>query len=265
MRILAIVGSPRRERGLSARVAAGVLAGAAAAGAQTEMMYLADEQPETCTGCGHRCFSELDCVQEPEATVRSAAIEAADGLLLCAPVYCWQVNGLTAALLDKVRLSTGPWRDAPQHGKPALGIAVAGGTGSGVFPALQSLYAWFCLWKYRPLPPVPVTRFNLDAVLADAEALGRALAGHAPRPYDSIGDLLTTYDALPELRYGRVDEFRWLAHTVVAGLQRRGAPEERLAPLRAALDQASALAAAGDALGAADRYVAAYRSGVEGW
>ena len=261
MRILAIVGSPRRERGLSARV----LGGASAAGAQTETMYLADEQPEPCSGCGHRCFAELDCVQEPEATARSAAIEAADGLLLCSPVYCWQPNGLTAALLDKVRLSTGPWRDAPQHGKPALGIAVAGGTGSGVFPALQSIYAWFCLWKYRPLPPVPVTRFNLDVVLAGAESLGRALVDAEQRPYGNIGELLTTYDALPELRYGRVDEFRWLAHTIVQGFERRGQADALVASLRKTLAEAEALAAAGDAVGAANHYVEAYWAGAMVW
>ncbi len=265
MKILAIVGSPRRDRGLSERVAARLLAGASGAGAQTETLYLSDEQPEFCRGCGHSCFAELDCIQEPEATERSAAIEAADALVLCAPVYCWQPNGLTAALFDKVRLSTGPWRDASQHGKPALGVAVAGGTGSGVFTALQSIYAWFCLWKYRPLPPVPVTRFNLEAVLEDAGSLGRALVNAGRRPYGNTGELLTTYDALPALRYGRVDEFRWLARTIVQGFERRGQPDARVASLRKMLAEAEALAAAGDAVGAADKYAAAHLAGLEAW
>lgn len=265
MQVLAIVGSPRRERGLSARIATRILAGAAEAGAQTELRYLVDEHPGYCTHCGHGCFAKLDCVQEEGATARSAAIEAADALVLCAPVYCWQPNGLTAALFDKTRLSTGPWRDPPQHGKHAVGLAVAGNSGSGVFPALQSMYAWFCLWKYRPLQPVPVTRFNLDLVLAQSEAMGRELALAPRRPFEGVGDLLVTYDALPYNRHARVDEFRWLATEIAAGLERRGAAQDVISAMRTALGEAEERARTGDALGAANKYIEAYRAGVKVW
>jgi len=265
MRILAIVGSPRRERGLSARVAARILAGASAVGAQAELHYLVDEDPDYCAACGHDCFAELDCAQEDSATARSAAIEAADALVLCSPVYCWQPNGLTAALFDKVRLSSGSWQETTQHGKPALGVAVAGGTGSGVFAALHSIYTWFCLWKYRPLPPLPVTRFNLDRALGDAEALGRLLVATPCQPYSSVGDLLTTYDTLPGYSYSRVDEFRWLAGEVAAGLERRGVSVDVVAAMRATLREADERRQAGDAASAANKYVEAYRTGVRVW
>lgn len=229
------------------------------------MRYLIDDQPELCIGCGHACFAERDCVQEPEARERSAAIEQADALALCGPVYCWQPNGLMAAMFDKVRLSTGPWRDAPQHGKPAVGLAIAGGTGSGVFCALQSMYAWFCLWKYRPLAPVPITRFNLDLALESAEALGREIASTAPRPYGGVGELLATYDALPALRYGHLEEFRWLALTIARSLERRGDSAERVAAIRATLDRAEQREHAGDRAGAGELFVAAYWAGVEVW
>jgi len=147
MKVLGIVGSPRREKGLTAQVVAQALAGAQTVGARTDILYLADQSPEYCIACGHDCFGELDCAQEEEASLRSQRVDDADALVIGAPVYCWQVNGLTAALLDKVRLHTGPWTRGLMGGKPALAIAVAGGTGTGVFSALQSLTAWLCLWN----------------------------------------------------------------------------------------------------------------------
>ena len=46
MKILGIVGSPRRDKGLTDQMVQKALAGAADAGAQTEVMYLSDREPE---------------------------------------------------------------------------------------------------------------------------------------------------------------------------------------------------------------------------
>ena len=261
-KVLGIVGSPRRERGLSHQVVSGVLEGARAAGAETETLYLIDDEPEYCIHCGHGCFATGDCLQEEGATARSRRLDAADALVVCAPVYCWQPNGLTVALFDKARLATDSWHRGRQHGRPALGIAVAGGTGTGVFPALQSIYAWLCLWKYRSLDPLPVTRFNLDRVLAEAASLGRTLAARAPQPFDGVGAQMLAYDRLPYMDYGRVDEFRWLAEQIAAGLEARG---ENAETVRQLLDQANACAASGDQEGTAQRTVEAYQAGREAW
>jgi len=264
MKVLGIVGSPRRERGLSHQVVTRVLEGAQAAGAQTELLYLIDGPPEACIHCGHDCFGEGDCAQEPAATARSQQVSAADALVVCAPVYCWQPNALTVALFDKVRLTTGPWTRDAQHGRPALGVAVAGGTGTGVFPALQSIYAWLCLWKFRPLDPLPVTRFNLSRVLEGAEAYGRELAGRVPQPFEDVADVMLTYDALPTMHYGRIDEFRWLAEQAAAGLRARG-KQEAAAQVERLLEEAKARRAEGDAKGEARGIIQAYRAGAEAW
>ncbi len=265
MNVLGIVGSPRREQGRSHEIVSAILAGAEAAGAATDLLYLIDEEPQYCIHCGYGCFAEGDCAQEAAATLRSQRVGAADALVLCAPVYCWQPNGLTATLFDKVRLTSKPWNRGTPNGRPALGIALAGGTGTGVFPALQSIYAWLCLWKFRPLDPLPLTRFNMDQALAGADELGMMLATQGARPFAGTAELMVAYDRLPYMDYGRVDEFRWLAQQILAGLGTRAAAADAAEEVGQLLTQAEARAAEGDAVGEMDRILEAYQRGRSAW
>ena len=265
MKVLGIVGSPRGERGRSYQVVEAILGGARDAGAQVEVMSLVKEQPQYCIHCGHDCFSKGDCIQEEGATTRSQRIETADALVIAVPVYCWQPCGLTVALFDKMRLMTGAWSREGEHGKPALGIAVAGGTGTGVFPALQSIYAWLCLWKYRPLAPLPVMRFNLERLLVEAPSYGQALAQCVPQPYAGVWELMLTYDHLPYMDYRRIDEFRWLAEQAVAGLHDREGLADQIADVQRLLDEGGVLAETDDEIGAAKAYIEAYRLGASLW
>jgi len=267
MRVLGIVGSPRRERGRTAEVVGRALAGAEAAGAETEILYLIDESPEYCIHCGHNCFEALDCAQEPKATLRSERVDQADALVLGAPVYCWQVSGLTATLLDKVRLSAGPWIRDMTGSKPALGIAVAGGSGTGVFTALQSLYAWLCLWKFRALEPLPVTRFNYQTALTAAEERGRQLVElvRSPQLFGSVAELLLYYDSLPYVNSNRLDEVRWLAQRMDEAIVESEDNRQQVALLRKKLAQAEALWVQGKRQEAAPLIVAAYQAGRQAW
>ena len=267
MKVLGIVGSPRREKGRTAEVVGRALAGAKAAGAATEILYLVDESPKYCTHCGHSCFDELSCLQEGAATLRSQRVDEADALVLGAPVYCWQVNGLTAALLDKVRLSTGSWTRGMRGGKAGLGIAVAGGTGTGVFSALQSLYAWLCLWKFRALEPLPVTRFNFHGALETAEEQGRRLVDliQNPKPFADVSELLFYYDNLPYMRYGRLEEFFWLAQRIDETISESERNRDQVAVLRENVARAKELWAQGKRVEAGPLIVAAYQAGREGW
>ena len=167
--------------------------------------------------------------------------------------------------MDKLRLLTGSWNRGTEHGKPALGIAVAGGTGTGVLTALQSVYAWLCLWKFRPLDPLPVTRFNMDRVLAEAASLGQALAKREPRPFEGTWETLLTYDRLPYVGYGRVDEYRWLAKQIVEGLDARGETDPALDEMKRLLDKARMHAIQGDQESEAKKVVLAYRMGANIW
>jgi len=265
MRILGIVGSPRRDEGLSYRIVSEILAGAAGACADVELLCLVDEEPEYCIHCGYPCFDRGDCAQEAYAGKRSQQIDEADAIVLAAPVYLWQPNGLTAAFLDKVRLSTGAWNRGLQHGKPALGIAVAGGTGSGVFTALQSLYAWFCLWKFRSLASEPVSRFNLDDVLNRAAARGQGLARWDSQPFADTWDVMATYDRLLFMGYGRIDEFRWLAEKIIDGTGDRQDMEEARDRMKQLLRDGQAVAESGDLDQEAQKVIEAYRIGAAAW
>jgi multimeric flavodoxin WrbA len=265
MNVLGIVGSPRREQGRSHEIVSAILSGAEAAGADSELLYLIDDEPQYCVHCGYDCFAKGDCAQEAAATLRSERVGAADALVLCAPVYCWQPNGLTATLFDKVRLVTKPWNRGAANGRPALGIALAGGTGTGVFPALQSIYAWLCLWKFRPLDPLPLTRFNMDQALAQADEIGMALATQGAQAFASTAELMVTYDRLPYMNYGRVDEFRWLSQQILAGLRTRVAASDVAEEMAQLLERAEARAAEGDAFSEMEYVLEAYLSGREAW
>ena len=266
MKILGIVGSPRRDKGLTHEIVSGVLAGARDDGAETEMLYLVDQKPEYCIHCGHPCFARGDCIQEEAATDRSKLIEEVDGLVVGAPVYCWQPNALTACMFDKFRSRSGPWK-ASEHdnGRPALGIAVAGGTGTGVFPALQSIYAWLCIWKFRPFEPLPVTRFNRERVLESAASIGRNMAGSEPKPFRGSWDLMVTYDALSHMTYGRVDEFRWLAEQIALSMESREGSRDTVEAIRKLVEDGHTDTQAGNREQAAQKYLEAYRLGAEAW
>ena len=237
MNILAINGSSRREKGITEKVLEPILSAVETLGHAAETMYLADENPEHCTHCGHPCFSDGRCAREAGATDRSERIRGADALILGSPVYCWQPNALSCKLFDKFRIPEGTWLDSSNPGIPAIGVAVAGGTGTGVFPALQSMYAWFCAWRFTPLNPVPVTRYNLDRVLAGTRDLAVALAAPNQQAFSDKWDQMLLYDRLPYMSCGRIDEFGWLAAEMAEYIDRSGGDALAVNDVRALLQQ----------------------------
>ena len=165
MKVLGIVGSPRRERGLTDAPVQSALEGAKSIGAETEVMYLVDRKPKPCIHCGGGCFSDASCRTEADAARRSQELYEADAIVLGAPVYIWQINGLTAAFIDKIRLIDCKPPCRTSNARPALGISVAGGTGTGLISAIQSIYKFFCLWGFYAIDPLPVSRHNFQKAL----------------------------------------------------------------------------------------------------
>ncbi|HSM58889.1 MAG TPA: hypothetical protein VK879_22230 [Candidatus Sulfomarinibacteraceae bacterium] len=51
----------------------------------------------------------------------------------------------------------------------------AGGSGNGMVLAVRALHSFFG-WGWRPLPPLPVSRFNYEHALETAEGRGRQMA-----------------------------------------------------------------------------------------
>lgn len=237
MKILGIIGSPRKEKGLTHEVVSHVLEGAAQKGAEVDLIFLADENIDPCIHCGFNCFSELECKQNKGSQELFQQVSAADGLVLGAPVYIWQTNSLTISFIEKLRLSCGPWdRDIDNH-RSALGIAVAGGTGTGVFPALKSIYSFFNLWKFNPLTPLPVTRFNFDAALRAAEEKGKKMGSNKIENISQTAEIMAHYDQLEFADYTRADEFCWLAEKIIEDLELKNiAPDKRLKKFKNHID-----------------------------
>ncbi len=265
-RVLGVVGSPRKERGLTDRLVGEALAGAEAAGCATQRIYLADMDLQPCEGCGGGCFQTEVCVRDAAATQLSALVDRFDALVLGAPVYTWRQNSLTSIFQDKLRLASGSAITGTLPGKPALGICVAGGTGSGIFGAAQSVYRWFAVWAYRPLPPILATRYNADRAAEQARGTGEQLAAaiEDAKPYADLADCLAYFDSLPYLHGGYADEFFWLARQIDAGLD-ADVEDERVVALRTGLRAAEDALAQGDRAAATRLITPAYLAGREAW
>ena len=95
--------------------------------------------------------------------------------------------------------------------------------------------------------------------------MGRVLAESEPRPFEDTWESLLVYDRLPTVDYGRVDEFRWLAEQIVAGLEARGEGGEPLGEAKRLLHEARVHVTQGDVEGEAQKVVAAYRLGAQIW
>lgn len=265
MRILGIIGSPHKE-GLTNRLVQSALAGAREGGAETAALYAADFELGYCRACdGRPCWETMECQFGPEVRSVSEQVMAADGLVLAAPVYFWQVNALTACLMDRARL---PGRLAvwtAGQGRPALGISMAGGTGTGLVAAVQSLYKYLQIYGFRALDPLPVARYNLEAAVEQARAQGRRLAGMQAEPFADFGESMAYYDSLPFLRMGTLEEVHYLARLIAEHCPARDSNQAARARLAEELATADRLLAGGERTAAARHVHLAYQAGTEAW
>lgn len=262
--VLGIIGSPHKH-GMTARLAQSALRGARDAGAETSLLYLADEDLKPCRACGGRCFDTQVCVQDEVATTRHAQLQHADGLVMCVPVYCWQLNGLTSLFIDKMRWDTGSVL-RPRNRRAALGIACAGGSGTGCVLALQALYRYFYNWAFHGISPIPVTRFNFDVALEEAAQGGARLVARlreGVEPFGSLGEAMLDYESLPYMGYTPVDELALIVRQQLTALE--GYEHALAHTLREEATHASDALARGERAVAAQHLAAAYEAGRAAW
>lgn len=248
MLIVGIVGSPRKGGRTNALVGA-VLEGAATRGAETHVAYLADYEVRPFLGQGGSAEAQRAC---PEAL--SSLCEEAEALVIGAPVYFGDINGLTKDFMDTVRIRN-------SNGKPAAGVAIAGGSGKGLLSGLQNVYHFLYHRQFRAIDPTPVSRFNLQEALASLKQTGARLvemAAHiepfpGERRDDRWAGVLAHYATLPYLDQGPLDEFVMLARQLIAISEGAVA-----AQAQAALDQALLLIEQGQNGEAARHAVHAY-------
>lgn len=115
-RVLGIVGSYRRGGTIDQAVSA-VLAGAEEDGAAVEKLYLLDQHIEFCSNC-RRCTQQPGpapgrCHLEDDMPLLIEGMEAADALVLGAPVNCGSINALSQRFFERlVGYFYWPWGQA---------------------------------------------------------------------------------------------------------------------------------------------------------
>lgn len=228
MLIIGIVGSPRKE-GRTAALVQAALEGAASAGAQTQRIFLFDYDVKPFSAAGGSGEGARFCPAE-----LSELCEQADAIVIGAPVYWGDINGMTKDFMDSVRI-------ANSNGKPGLGIAIAGGSGKGLLSGVQSIYHFFYHKQMRGVDPTPVSRFNMDQAMAALRTSGARLAEIAkePKPFPGANsderwpEVVAHYATLPYLGGDPVAEFMMLAEQLV-----RTSSSEKLEAAKAELGQA---------------------------
>ncbi len=184
MTILGIVGSPRKN-GKTNRLIDSALDGAESRGVKIKKIYLIDYDIKSFTGSGGSNEAFNYCPEE-----LSRLCEEAEAIILGAPVYWGDINGLTKDFMDTVRISNA-------NGKPALGIAIAGVTGKGLLSGIQTIYHFFYHRQMRGIEPTPVSRFILEDAIEKLKSSGAELAELSKKETRFPGD--TRDDRWPEV------------------------------------------------------------------
>ena len=257
--VVGIVGSPNPD-GRTNQLVSAALAGAAKAGAETDLIQLSEHVPAACEDClPWVCKDNLRCTYEDAAfEFVSGKVLHASGLVLGTPVYWWDTSGMVKYFM--LKMSRIYAMSAPLNGLPALGIGIAGGTGNGLISGLRPVYHFFQIMQMRPVAPAPATRFNFEASLKRSETLGAQIAemSRARKRFNRREEMWLLYDALPYLGLSRAAERRLLADWVSLAVSEGGS-----SPALTGLAKADALAAEGRPLDALMEIAEVYEAGVE--
>jgi multimeric flavodoxin WrbA len=210
MLVSGIVGSPRKN-GRTNELVSAALNGAKSEGADTRKICLADFDIKAYMGAGGSIEAFEYCPEE-----LSKICNETDAIVLGAPVYWGDINGLTKDFMDTVRI------DDP-NGKYALGISIAGGTGKGLLSGIQSIYHFFFHRQFRGIDPTPVSRFNFQKALRLLKARGGKIAQlskeRAPFPGRTRDErwphVAAHYASMEYLQCDIVNEFVMLASDLV--------------------------------------------------
>ena len=101
MKILAIHGSPRTIHSTTRKLTGFVLEGSAEAGAETEMIDLADYHITPCTAC-EACSLNGICVNDDDVPSLLVRMQEADGLVFSSPVYIDNISGQMKVFFDRL-------------------------------------------------------------------------------------------------------------------------------------------------------------------
>ncbi|MCE5324972.1 MAG: flavodoxin family protein [Planctomycetaceae bacterium] len=100
MKILAILASPRGDKGNTAALLDAAVASARKAGAEVTRLSLATTKVLPCCGC-ERCHVTGQCSVRDDFALVRAALDEADGIILASPNYMRGVTAQLKALMDR--------------------------------------------------------------------------------------------------------------------------------------------------------------------
>ncbi len=141
VKVIGIAGSPRRA-GNSTTLMKAALAGAAGAGAETDIVYLNDLTFRGCQGC-EPCTPDGRCRVRDALTPVFAALKLADVWVLASPIYFDGVSGQMKTFFDRCLWLTNErgQRKARLNGKRRAAVIVTyeAGPSEGYRKAAQTL------------------------------------------------------------------------------------------------------------------------------
>ena len=133
---MGIVGSARKE-GNTEILVKEALEAARQAGAETELVLVADKDIAPCDGCG-ACVENGICKIKDDMQEIYQKLEQADGVIFGTPVYFANVSAQTKAIMDRTYAFL---RVRKLRGKVAAAIVAARRVGAG--QTLTLLYTYF--------------------------------------------------------------------------------------------------------------------------
>ncbi|OPZ28468.1 MAG: 2-amino-4-deoxychorismate dehydrogenase [Lentisphaerae bacterium ADurb.BinA184] len=175
MQIVAVNGSPHGEKGSTGRLLAEVLGGTREAGATVQLFELGRLEIKPCRGCD-ACHRTGQCPLADAFAQVSAALLAADAVVLASPNYMFHVTAQMKSLLDRL---CGPFHLHAFEGKYAATVVTAGGP--ELAPVADYLTRFLRAIGCQTVGGVAAEAYRLtDAAaagerFAEARALGRRL------------------------------------------------------------------------------------------
>ncbi len=123
MKIFAVNGSPRRDKGNTARILHPFLEGAKEAGASVDLVNIRDKDVRSCLGC-NACWLKTPgrCVQKDDMAGLLEMMSDCEVAVLASPIYAGAVTGQMKIFMDRMITATQPFievvDDCCTHVKP---------------------------------------------------------------------------------------------------------------------------------------------------
>jgi putative NADPH-quinone reductase len=110
MHVMAVNGSPRKEKSSTGHILVPLLEGMRAAGATTELVHLGKLRVKPCLGC-FLCWVKTPgrCVQKDDMPALFERFVQADLVVFGTPLYHYHMSGLLKNFIDRTLAAHEPW------------------------------------------------------------------------------------------------------------------------------------------------------------